>query len=730
MTATRRDFLKIAVATGCSLTIGFRLHAVDDEVAVLFRPNAWLQIDADGGISLTVGKSEMGQGIRTTLPMILADELDADWKTVKLVQAMPGPDFQRLGTGGSGSTSGSWGPLRTAGAAAREMLVAAAAAKWNVSPAELKTRNSTVVHDLSGRTLPYRSLVADAAKLPVPETPKLKTSAERTLVGKRTPRIDGREIVQGSAVYGLDARTKGMSYAVIARPPKLGSRLKSFDAARAKKVDGVTDVVATSRGVAVVGTSTWAALKGREALDTTWEDGEHASFDSDEHMKKLEAASRTSGLTTFKLGEGLSLLEGAARKLEASYVSPFHVHAPMEPMNSIADVRDGKCEIWSPTQAPNTVQAEVAALLNIPEANVEVHTTLMGGGFGRRLAIDYALEAAELSNAISKPVQVVWSRDDDFRHSLYQPASIEVMGAGLDAEGKALLLTHKKVCSLHNARRPLTPEQRVDPQYLAGSSWGVFDHPYNFPSIETSYVEVDVPVAIGPWRSVFSPPSVFARESFLDEMAIAMGKDPIELRLSLLRTEANIVERGRMKIDRSRLARVIEVVRDRSGWGSALAKGKGRGIAANTYHANTHIAHVAEVETGPDGGIRVTRIVAAVDCGVAINPLGIEAQIESGAVWALSMALKGFMEWKNGAATASNFRDYPVLRLHETPLIETHIVASEGDSPYGMGEPAVCPVVPAVANAIFAATGQRLRRLPFKLEKTTSRASSARSKAC
>lgn len=720
MTATRRDFLKVAAAAGASLTIGFRLYAVDDDAAAgLFKPNAWVQIDSDGSITLTVGKSEMGQGVRTTLPMILADELDADWSSIKLVQAMPGPDFQRLGTGGSGSTSGSWSTLRTAGAAARAMIVAAAATRWGVGASECRTSNSVVSHEPSNRTLRYGSLVADASLLPVPESPKLKSAAERTLVGKRTPRVDGREIVRGSAIYGLDARTPGMVYAVIARPPKLGSKLKSFDAERARKITGVTDVVAISRGVAVVGRSTWAALKGRDALDTAWEDGEHSSFDSDEHMKTLEKASRTPGLSTFKLGEGLPLLESAARKLEASYISPFHAHAPMEPMNSIADVRDGQCEIWSPTQAPNTVQEQVATLLKISTEKVVVHTTLMGGGFGRRLGVDYAVEAAELSQAISKPVQVVWSRDDDFKHGYFQPASIEVMGAGLDAEGGPLLFTHKKVCSLHNARRPLTAEQRTDPQHLAAASWGVFDHPYAFPSIETFYVEVDVPVPIGPWRSVYSPPSVFARESFLDEMAVATGRDPVELRLSLLRAEENIVERGRMKIDRSRLAKVIEVVRDKSGWGSKLPKGKGRGIAANTYHANTHIAHVAEVETGSDGRIRVTRIVAAVDCGVAVNPLGIEAQVESGVVWALSMALKGFMEWRNGAPTVENFQDYDTLRLRETPIIETYIVASEGDAPYGMGEPTVCPVVPAVANAIFAATGQRLRRLPFALEETT-----------
>lgn len=721
MKATRRHFLKVAAATGCSLTVGFRLlgaESASDAPSEPFNPNAWIRIDPDGQITLVVGKTEMGQGVRTTLPMILADELDADWKAVKLEQAMPGPDFQRLGTGGSGSTSGSWTPLRTAGAAARAMLISAAAAKWNVDPAACRTADSFVIHDGTGAKASYGSLVAEAAKLPVPAEPKLKTASERTLIGKRVSRFDGGDLVTGRGVYGLDVRVPGMLYAVIARAPKLGGTLKSFDGADAKKVKGVTDVVAISKGVAVVAGSTWAALKGREALVTSWVDGAHAAFDSDEHMALLEKASRTPGLTTYKEGEGLPLLERAARKMEASYISPFHAHAPMEPMNTTAWAQKDKCEIWSPTQAPNTVQEQVAGLLKIPAENVKVHVTLLGGGFGRRLGVDYALEAAELSSAISKPVQIVWSRDDDFRHGYFQPASIEVMSAGLDADGKPMIFSHKKVCSLHNARRPLTAEQRKDAQYLAGSSWGVFDHPYAFPSIETAYVEVDVPVPIGPWRSVYSPPSVFARESFLDEMAHATGKDPIELRLSLLRTEPNIVERGRMSIDRSRLIRVIEVLRDRSGWGKPLPEGHGRGFAANTYHGNTHIAHVAEVETTKDGAIRVKRIVAAVDCGVAINPLGIEAQVESGVAWALSMALKGFMQWKEGSATAENFLDHDVLRLHETPVIETHIVQSGAESPFGMGEPTVCPVVPAVANAIFAATGQRLRRLPFTMEVT------------
>jgi len=410
--------------------------------------------------------------------------------------------------------------------------------------------------------------------------------------------------------------------------------------------------------------------------------------------------------------EGAPLAENATR-IEATYFFPFQAHAPLEPMNCTADVRDGKCTVWVSTQAPNDVQSGVAKLLGIDISNVTVHVLLAGGGFGRRLAWDYALEAAEASRAIGAPVQVVWTRADDMRHGHFQAAGVHAM-SGAVADGKPVAWSHRKVAQVHNAReRRATPEQMKDPVWLRGVSWGVYDVPWNIPSIETSYVPVQSPVTIGPWRAVFAPPSAFARECFFDELAQAANRDPLELRIELTRSDPPVFAAGELKIDRARLRRVLELVKEKSQWGKPLPPNTGRGVAANVYDGEIHVAYVTEVEVR-DGAWRVKRVVAGVDCGLIVNRSGLEGQIESGIVWGIS-AMKGEITFRDGAAEQSSFGNFPVLMLDEMPRIEMHFAGTEAEAPFGIGEPPVPPIIPAVANAIFAVTGKRIRSLPVVL---------------
>jgi len=716
---TRRDFVRAGALSMSALVLGIR---PDGRVVKLtrradrFAPNGWIAIDASGETVLTIGKQEMGQGVRTSLAMILADELDADWRTVRLVQATPGPNFQRLGTGGSWSIGGSWRTLREAGATARAMLVTAAATRLGVDAASLRTESGRVVHDASGRSLPYGELAGDAAALPVPSGASVKRAEQRRIVGTRVRRLDGPAIVTGAAHYGIDTRVPGMRYAVLERPPVIGGRMIRFDDSAARAVRGVQNVVATPSGVAVVATSTWAAIKGRRALRVEWDEGPNRTFSSAAHMQALERALSQDGTVTRR--EGTMPTSLPTNAVRARYHYPFEAHAPLEPMNCIAHVHDGRCELWVPTQAPNRAQAQVAQLLGIPEASVAVTPTLIGGGFGRRLGVDYALQAAELSRAINAPVQLLWTREDDMKHGHFQNSSVHEMTGALDARGHIALWRHKKAASLHNLSGPPTAEDLKDPvAYYQDSSWGVYDIPYDIGAIETSYVPVDVPLKIGPWRAVYSPSSTFARECFMDELAHAAKTDPIAFRLAHL-GGAPAVKAGGLTIDRGRLRHVIELARDRAGWGSALPRGRGRGFACNVYDGDTHVAYVVEVSArrSPRAGqlpFIVHRVVCAIDCGVVINPLGIEQQIEGAVAWAISN-MKGEITVRNGRVEQSTYLDFPVARMSETPAVETHIVPSHGDQPFGIGEPPVPPLVPAIVNAFFAATGIRVRSLPVR----------------
>jgi len=680
--------------------------------AASFRPNAWLRIGEDGSVAITVGKSEMGQGVRTSLPMLVADELEVDLATVQLVQAVPGPEFKRLRTGGSGSVYGSYTAMRKAGAAAREMLVGAAAAQWGVEASACRAERASVVHMPTGRRLPYGALVEGASKLPAPAEPRLKDARDLRIVGHPTKRIDGPRIVTGRAVYGLDTRVSGMRQAVVARPPVLGGSVARWDGTRAKSVPGVRHVVQVPTGIAVVADDTWAALQGRDALDVTWSDGPNAGFDSVAFRRRLAEAAQGPGRLSRREGAGLAALAGAARRLDATYEYPFQAHAPLETMNTIADVRSGRCEIWSPTQAPEQVRDEAAKILGLAPEAVRVNVTLIGGGFGRRLGIDYAVEAVHVAKAAGEPVQVVWTRADDTRHGHFQPASAHRMAAGLDAAGRLVAWGHRKAGSYLSIFPAPTAADMQDPAHWQDESWGAYDIPYAIPAIETDYVLVDSPVTSGPWRAVYSPSCTFARESFLDEAAHAAGRDPLQLRLELLDAPSPVTIGG-LTIDRTRVRRALETAAAKGGWREALPKGRGRGIAANVYDGDTHVAMVAEVTVGGDG-VRVDRIVAAVDCGPFVNPMHIERQVESGVVWALATVFFGEITIAGGRVQQTSYGDYAVPRLRHMPLVETHVLPATVTQPSGIGEAPVPPVAPAVLNAVFAATGRRLRRLPVR----------------
>lgn len=731
MSTSRRAFLKTAALGSASLVIAFdqnRLWAAGKNAAKKdaakkeptgkdakgqFKPNGWVQVGADGSVTLTIGKSEIGQGVRTSLALILADELEAEWSRVKLVQASPDPDFKQLDTGRTSSVASSWKMLRQAGAAVREMLITAAAARWKVDRATCSATKGEIVHAASKRHFKFGELVADAARLPVPADPPLKKASDFRLIGKPAKCIDGRAIVTGAARYGIDARIPKMLCATIERPPWPGAKLKSSQEAKALAVHGVR-LVPCGSGIAVVGETTWAALKGRAALAVEWEDPPKGAFDSEAHFKRLDEASEQKGIPT-RRDEAPPGTHPAVRTIFASYFFPFYAHAPVETMNCAADVQADHCKIWAPTQAPNLLQEEVAKFLGMAPEKVEVSVTLSGGGFGRRLAVDYALEAAEISRAVNAPVQVLWTRTDDMRHDYFQAASGHRLSAGLDSADAVVAWRHTKAGSLDNLESPAAPAAR-DARFYRNLSRGAYDVPYNIPSVETAFVPVDLPVRSGPWRAFSAPSSVFAREAFIDELAQVRGTDPLAFRLELLNGARLLMAGALTSIDRGRLKHVLELVREKSGWGAALTARHGRGVACNIYDQDTYVAYVVDVAVDNAGKVRVERVVAAVDCGLVVNPTGVEEQIQSGIMLGISCALLGEITFRGGTAQQATYADYGVARMRDAPAIEVHIVPSDAPEPFGMSEPAVPPVAPAIVNAIFAATGKRIRRLPVRPE--------------
>jgi isoquinoline 1-oxidoreductase beta subunit len=699
MQTSRRDFIRITSISAAALALGFDGLAADEKRAG-WLANPFVRIEPDGTVVVIVGKQEMGQGVRTSIPMIVAEELDADWSRVKIEQASTGPAYTGLNTGGSGSIYRAWRTLRPLAATAREMLVLAAAARWGVDRASLRTENGAVIHDAGKRRAHYGELTADAAKIAVPKDVQPKKQSDYRIIGKRTKRIDGPDIVSGRAKYGLDTRVAGMRFATVIHPRVFGGKIVRFDAGEAKKIRGVRNVVQISTGVAIVADSTWPALKARETVKVEFDDGPNRDFDSRRYIDRLIASAAQAGTVMRTEGDAVKAFAGGGRELSATYVYPFYAHAPVEPINTTASVKGDTCEIWSPTQAPNSVQRDVAKHLGIAPANVTVHPTLIGGGFGRRLFTDYAVEAAELSKAVGAPVQVVWTRRADMQDGPLQHASVEAMRGLIDADGNIAAWSHTKITNPRMSDDPppatsLTTAE-LTKNYI-DASWGVSDIPYAIPNLATSYIQVDSPVHYGPWRSVYAPSSVFARECFFDELASAAGHDPLQLRLASLAG--------------GRLTRILQTLRDRSNWGKKLGAGRGQGVACNIYDGDTHVGYVVEV-TADERSWHIDRVVCAIDTGMAVNPNGIEQQVESGVIWAITQLMTE-ITLRNGRVEQSSYADYTVPRITDTPRIEIHILGSDNPQAFGMGEPPVPPFAPAVLNAIFNATGRRIRRLPL-----------------
>jgi isoquinoline 1-oxidoreductase subunit beta len=708
--SSRRDFLKVSGALGAGLVLGLRLDA-KTRTGAEFRPNAFLALRPDGTVRITVPKAEMGQGVRTSLPMVVAEELDLDWTGIEVVTAQPGPAFKAMQTGGSTSVSGTWGPLRRAGATAREMLKAAAAAQWNLEVGLCRTENGAVLGP-GGRKLGYGDLAEAAAKLPLPQDPPLKNPADYRRLGQRTPRFDGPAIVTGKAVYGLDVRRPGQRFAAVLRCPVPGGQPLAWDEGRARAVRGVKAVVKVPTGLAVVADSTWAALKGREALaaGVRWEEGPARDFSSGALEAKLRAALGGPADEARQVGDVEKALSAAARVLEAEYAFPYQAHATIEPMNATVQLQEGAAELWTGTQSPNKAQATAAAALGLQPEQVKVNVALLGGGFGRRLGTDFSTEAAHVAQAAGGgPVQVLWDREDDFRHDLHHPASLHRLRAGLDGSGAPTAWAHR--IAAPSILRSWMGGQKAPTQALAEAN-GALDLPYAIPAIRVDYAEVEAPTPLGWWRGIEIVPNVFARECFLDELAHASGRDPLQLRLDLL-GDQGLVKFGRDEADLRRLKRVLQVAAEKAGWGRRLAAGRGLGLACHAYDGRTYAAQVAEVSV-ERGRLRVHKVTCAVDCGLVLNPSGLEAQVEGGIAFGLS-ALFTQITWEKGRTVQTGFQDFPLLRLADMPAVETHVVVGS-DTPSGMGEPPVPLAIPAVLNAVFAASGKRVRRVPLVAE--------------
>lgn len=702
----RRGFLKMGAAGTAGLIIGFYFPGGAEVVAAApatpVALNAWIHIGTNDLVTIFIDKSEMGQSILTGLAMIAADELDCDWKKVRTEFAPAekvyiNPRFGAQATGGSSGTPTSWGPLRKASAAARQMLLEAAAQKWGVNSSECRAENSAIVHTPSKRRLSYGSLVEAAAKLPVPQDVPLKQPSQYHLIGKPTKRLDTPEKVNGSAQYGIDVHLPGMLYAVVARCPVFGGKVAGFDATKAKAVPGVKDVIQISTGIAVVADNTWTAMQGRRALDVRWDEGPNASLTSAAISKALVEASTKPGPVARKVGDVDAGLAAAATKFEVHYEVPFLAHATMEPQNCTALVRADRCDVWAPIQAQTNSQAIAARITGLDPKSVFIHTTFLGGGFGRRFEIDFVGEAVEVSKAMDAPVKVTWSREDDMQHDYYRMVSHARCAAGLDADGWPVVWS-ARVSSPSLLARFGPLKDNFDRRSVESLD----NVPYDIPNILVDFQLVNTGVPIGFWRSVGASQNGFFLESFIDEIATAGKKDPYELRRRLLAKSP-------------RHLAVLDAAAQNAGWGRPLPAGRFRGIAVVTSY-DGFVAHVIEISVNrAERTLKVHRVVCALDCGRIINPDSMDAQARGSVVFGLTAALHGAITIDRGRVQQNNFNDYQMMRFPEMPEVEVHMIHNE-ETPTGAGEFVVPPVAPALCNAIFAATGKRVRRLPIQPE--------------
>ncbi len=721
--ASRRQFLKTSAVLGGGLVIGFVVPLANRlanaqtgasagaAVAAPFAPNAFLRIAADDSVTVLLAHSEMGQGVWTTLPMLIAEELDADWSRMKVEHAPAAPAyfnpvFRMQGTGGSTSTWSAFDRYRQAGAAARAMLLQAASERLGVPVAELRTENGAVV--AGTQRLRYGELADAAGKLVAPDPAKLvlKEPKDWRIIGKPTKRLDTPEKITGRAKFGMDVQFEGLLTAVVARSPVFGGKVKSFLATATKAVPGVRDVVQVPTGVAVIADHYWAAKLGRDALQVVWEAGDGATLDSAALRTQFIELAAKPGTQVAKAGDAAGAVGKAAKQIDATYAVPYLAHAPMEPLNCTVKITADRCDIWTGTQFQTIDQMQGAAVTGLKPEQVFVHTMFLGGAFGRRATptSDFVTEALHVAKAAGAPVKTVWSREDDTRGGYYRSAFVHRARVGLAEDGTPQALEHVIVGQSLAAGTPLEP-MLVHNGVDHTSTEGVGDSPYlaSFPNHHVSLHSPVTPIPVLWWRSVGHSHTGFVMESLVDEMAHATGKDPLEYRRTLLK-------------DQPRHLAALNLAAEKAGWGTPLPKGRARGIAVHASFGS-YCAHVAEVSV-ENNAIRVHRVVCAVDCGPAVNPEMIAAQMESAVAFGLSAALHGKLTLSEGRVLESNYHDYPVLRLNEMPAVETHIVPST-EKMGGIGETGVPPVAPAVANAVFALTGQRLRELPLQLSTTT-----------
>jgi isoquinoline 1-oxidoreductase beta subunit len=690
----RRGFLKAGVATAGGLFIGFHLPGSKLEAAPTTggKLNAFIHIGSDDIVTFSIHKSEMGQGPLTSVSQLLAEELDCDWKQVRTEFAPVDPAYGPLqGTFGSFTIRSCWEPVRKAGASARDMLLDAAAQKWGVAKSQLRTENGQVINTANNARLSYGSLADAAGKLPVPAKVVVKDPKQFHLIGTSPKRLETRLKVNGSAEFGLDARRPGMVYAVLARCPVFGGKVASFDATKAKAVPGVKQVVQISNGVAVIADNTWSAMEGRRALQVQFDEGKNANLSSAGIRELFVNLASKPGAVARNDGDVASALAGGAKKLEAVYEVPYLSHAPMEPMNCTADVRPDSCEIWASTQIQTMAMQNAEKVTGLHPDKIQIHTLYLGGGFGRRGANDFVTEAVEISKAIGMPVKLTWSREDDMQHDFYRPASYAKFTAALDQDGWPVAWDTRVVCQSFGGLRNGVDHTSVE---------GIVDLEYTIPNFHVDYHPPDVDVPCSYWRSVGYSQNTFFSESFLDELASATGKDPLEFRRRLLAKSP-------------RLLGVLNLAAEKAGWGKPLPAGHAHGIAV-VNNIGSYNALIAEVSV-EQGKLRVHRAVCAVDCGHVVNPAGVEQQVQSGIVYGMSAAMKGAITIDRGRVVQGNFNHYDVLRIDEMPVVEVHIVPSQA-APGGIGETSTPSIIPAVANAIFAATGKRLRKLPITRE--------------
>jgi isoquinoline 1-oxidoreductase beta subunit len=702
---SRRSFLKTSAAVTGGLMLGFNLPGTLGEAmaaGTVHTPNAWVHIADNNVITLLSARSEMGQGVYTSMPMLIAEELNVDISQIKVAAAPPGEIYINalLGgqlTGGSTSVREGWLKLRVAGAQVREMLITAAAARWSVDR-DLVRADKGMVFGPKGLKASYGELAEAAARMPVPEKPPIKDPKDFKIVGKRTKRVDTPAKVNGTAEFGIDVKLPGMVYASLAQCPVIGGKVKSFDGAKAKASAGVIDVVQISDGVAVVANSWWQAKKARDLLSIQWDEGAGAALSDASVIDGTRQALKTGKVLeiTKPQGDVAAALKGAAKVLEAEYVIPMQAHAPLEPMNFTAHVQGNKALLIGPTQFQQGAQGAVAGALGLKPEDVTLQTTFLGGGFGRRLELDFIVQAAQISKAVNKPVKLLWTREDDMTHDFYRPVGVNQLKAGLDASGKPVAM-HFKVASQSVTQRAFgLPKDTMDPFMAEAAVTG-----YNIANTQHDLVIHDTGIRVGYWRAVSHNMNAFANESFMDELAKAAGKDPYEYRMSLL-------------AGKPRFANVLKLAADKAGWGKPLAKGRALGIALMEGY-DTYMAQVAEVSLNDSGEVQVHRVTVAADLGHMVNPDTVEAQLQSSIIFGMGAALKHQITMTNGRVQETNYHNFQPVRMNEAPKIDIVLVKST-EKPGGIGEPATAVVAPAIANAVAKLTGKRVRRLPITAE--------------